>query len=201
MVRVAISVEGQTEEQFVKIVLYPHFERKNLYITPVNINGNINIQRVSDELGKLAYNFDRVTTLYDFYGFKGLMLHDTKETLEEQIKNKLQDSIRSKIYPYIQMHEFEAILFSCPSKLNDCLAGVNINISSWAEDVLKEHSDMPENINNSPQTAPSKRLEKHTNYKKTIDGPKIAKAIGLELLRQKCQGFNDWITMIEGWAV
>ncbi|MGV8948978.1 MAG: DUF4276 family protein [Candidatus Paracaedibacter sp.] len=57
----------------------------------------------------------------------------------------------------------------------------------------------PEAINDSRETAPSKRLEKHTTYRKTTYGPNIAKEIGLSEIRQKCAGFDTWISMIESW--
>jgi hypothetical protein len=51
------------------------------------MKGNISIDRVSGKLNRLIHNFDFVTTLYDFYGFKGLSDNETKKTLEEKIKN------------------------------------------------------------------------------------------------------------------
>jgi hypothetical protein len=36
------------------------------------MKGNISIDRVSGKLNRLIHNFDFVTTLYDFYGFKRL---------------------------------------------------------------------------------------------------------------------------------
>ena len=52
----------------------------------------------------------------------------------------------------------------------------------------------PEHINNSPQTAPSKRiLALVPHYKKTVDGPLIAEDIGLDAIRAQCPHFNNWI--------
>ncbi|WP_199769702.1 DUF4276 family protein [Aeromonas sp. ASNIH2] len=49
-------------------------------------------------------------------------------------------------------------------------------------------------MNNSPQTAPSKRiLALVPNYKKTLHGPLIAEDIGLDAIRAQCPHFNRWI--------
>ncbi|NJL76090.1 MAG: DUF4276 family protein [Saprospiraceae bacterium] len=58
----------------------------------------------------------------------------------------------------------------------------------------------PEEINESAQTAPSKRIIQYLpNYEKQKSqvGPMIAEDIGLELLRQRCPHFNEWITKLE----
>ncbi len=56
----------------------------------------------------------------------------------------------------------------------------------------------PEDINEGPQTAPSKRiLEFIPEYAKAQVGPLAAKAIGVEKLRQHCPHFNEWLASLE----
>ena len=56
----------------------------------------------------------------------------------------------------------------------------------------------PEQINNSPETAPSKRLEKwNGQYGKTTDGIAIAAAIGIVRMREKCPLFDAWLCALE----
>ena len=66
---------------------------------------------------------------------------------------------------------------------------------------LKEICDdnpNPETINNSKETAPSKRLTKYIRrFKKTSDSINITKNIGLAKIRIKCPNFNDWVTKLE----
>jgi hypothetical protein len=50
MVRVGISVEGTTEERFIKILLVPYLSTKGIYVTPVSLNGNVSVARVKHEL-------------------------------------------------------------------------------------------------------------------------------------------------------
>lgn len=70
-------------------------------------------------------------------------------------------------------------------------------MQAWAQGVLAQFDGNPEQINNSPQTAPSKRLIKHTAYRKTTHGPKIAQTIGIDKIREKCAGFNAWLSQLE----
>ena len=93
--------------------------------------------------------------------------------------------------PNLMLHEFEALLFSAPEK-----------IAEWLDDqallapmaAIRAAFATPEHINNSPQTAPSKRiLALVPHYKKTVDGPLIAEDIGLDAIRAQCPHFNNWI--------
>jgi hypothetical protein len=59
-------------------------------------------QTPNQALFPLIHNFDFVTTLYDFYGFKGLSDNETKKTLEEKIKNGIKQGQQHKIIPYVQ---------------------------------------------------------------------------------------------------
>jgi len=104
---------------------------------------------------------------------------------------------RGKIIPYIHMYEFEGLLFSSPSTIATVLQQDEIRL--WAEDILHQFHGNPELINNSSQTAPSKRLAV-TPYRKTTHGPNIAKEIGLDILRGKCKGFGDWLSRLEALA-
>lgn len=202
MVNVWISIEGSTEERFVTTLLDPHFSPMGIYLRPVNMEGNVTLQRVAREIKVLANNSGYVTTMYDFYGFKDKNSNETKKSLEDKIKNYIGDSnIAHKVFPYIQMYEFEGLLFSSPMAISNNIGATNssVKVLSWAQSILDNFNNNPEAINDSRETAPSKRLERYTNYKKTINGPDIAKEIGLSQIRQKCAGFDTWITMIESW--
>lgn len=196
MVRLGISVEGTTEERFIKTVLVPYLAQKGIYVTPVPINGNVSVDRVKHELRNLAYSFEYISTFYDFYGFKGKVEGETKTTLESRIKGAIKEELREKLIPYIQMYEFEGLLFSSPETI--ALVLQDESLSAWATDILVAFNHNPEKVNDSPETAPSKRLEKSTNYRKTTHGPNIAKQIGLAKMRDMCSGFDHWLTKLEG---
>ncbi len=194
MVRVGISVEGLTEERFMEIVLQPHFLKKNIFVVPISLGGNINVDRVGRELTKLLYSFDVVSTFYDFYGFQKKEADETKESLETRILRTLPADRQQKCIPYIQMYEFEGLLFSSPSALASVLN--DKECCTWAEKILQEFGNNPESINDSPQTAPSKRLVE-TPYRKVTHGPMIAQEIGLPILRERCTGFGVWLNSLE----
>ncbi|OUS23566.1 hypothetical protein A9Q98_14630 [Thalassotalea sp. 42_200_T64] len=195
MVRVGISVEGTTEEKFIKQVLAPYFSVKNIYLTAISLGGDVNVDKVSTELKKLANNFDHVTTFYDFYGFKQVDADETKASLEDKILARVHDNIKTKLIPFVQNYEFEGLLFSDPESMGLVLK--SNKVTEWAQDILDQFGGDPERINNSRQTAPSKRLIAHTDYRKTTHGPKIAKEMGIDKIREMCAGFNAWLTEIE----
>ena len=152
--------------------MVPYLSQKQIYVTPVSINGNVSVDRIKHELRNLAYNFDYVSTFYDFYGFKGKVAGETKISLESRIKGSIKEEIRGRLIPYIQMYEFEGLLFSSPEAIAMVLQDESLNV--WANDILKSFNNNPEKVNDSVETAPSKRLEKSTNYRKTTHGPNIA---------------------------
>ncbi|VVH62341.1 hypothetical protein BSPWISOX_880 [uncultured Gammaproteobacteria bacterium] len=192
MTRLLISVEGKSEWKFVEQVLQPHFANLEVYIKLHNMKGNISIDRVSGKLNRLIHNFDFVTTLYDFYGFKRLSDNETKKTLEDKIKNGIKQGQQHKIIPYVQMYEFEALLFSDSVKM---ASGLKTN-QGWIDEVVNDFSDL-ETINNSKETAPSKRIENNATYIKTQHAPIILQEIGLPKIREKCRGFNAWLAQLE----
>lgn len=195
MVRVGISVEGETEERFFKSLLIPYLAKSDIFVSPINLGGNISINRVEKELKKLAHSFDYVSTFYDFYGFKGKSPNETKASLELRIYEAIiEEEIKRKIFPYIQMHEFEGLLFSSPDAIAYELQ--DKSLVSWASQILQKFENQPEKINDSAETAPSRRLGKF-NYRKTTHGPNIAQLIGLENIRAMCPGFNEWMTHLE----
>jgi hypothetical protein len=132
MTRLLISVEGKSERKFVDQILKPHLSNFGVYVgKPQDMRGNISIDRVSRKLNSLVDNYDFVTTLYDFYGFgkRGLEDDETKETLEKKIKESIKSNQQHKIIPYIQMYEFEALLFSDAE-----IMAKNLNVSqNWID--------------------------------------------------------------------
>lgn len=197
MVRIAISVEGQTEERFVQMSIVPYLQERGIYALPFllgHTGGNVSFTRIKKDLNKLANSFDKVTTFYDFYGFRDKNDDESKASLEQKIKDCVAAPLRDRIIPYIQMHEFEGLLFSSPEAIASVLE--EDELLTWAKDILRQFSGDPERINDSPQTAPSKRLAS-TPYRKITHGPNIAKEIGLDVLRTKCAGFGVWLETLE----
>ncbi len=198
MVRLAISVEGPTEERFVKMVLEPHLQAREIYATPIPLGsngGDVSLSRIRRDLNELSRNFDKVTTLYDFYGFRGKAENENKASLEQKIVGCVAERLRRRVIPYVQMYEFEGLLFSSPEAIENNIR--QDGLAEWANNVLRQFGNNPEMINDSEQTAPSKRLINRANYIKTTHGPDIAKEIGLVVLRERCAGFGNWLAALE----
>ena len=205
MIRLAISVEGPTEEEFVKNVLAGHLRTVGVESQPILLGrdgGNVTISRLASDMAELQRNFDRVTSLVDFYGFRDKE-GDTPEQLEQRVFQEVDRMVnrswdQSKVFPYVQRHEFEALLFSNVA----AFAAVN----SATEEAITElrrircRFQTPEDINDSSETAPSKRiLSVIPRYKKVVDGSLIAETTGLNAIRSECPRFNSWLERLESF--
>ena len=121
---------------------------------------------------------------------------DRMHFLFEKIAEDMPEKLRHKFIPYIQLHEFEGLLFSDVDAFKLTFDEKNIDF-----DKIRSAADSfenPELINNSPLTAPSKRLiAAIPGYNKVIDGNCVAMDIGLNKIRLKCPLFNEWVEKLE----
>ena len=208
MIRIAISVEGQTEDEFCKQILIPYFRNYDIELVSIIVTtkrkkcgikykgGCINLDRIQSELIKILPNFDYVTTFYDLYGFD-IEGEYTADELEMKICEKLNNN--QKLIPYIQKYEFETLLFSKPSYYEDYFNDIDAKIE--IENIVNSCGGV-ENINNSRETAPSKRIDKFFDkydeqYDKVFHGASILEDIGLDILLDKCDRFKKWINTIQ----
>lgn len=206
LIRIALSVEGQTENEFCKKVLTPFFRNNDIEMAPIIVTtskdacgrkhkgGCINIDRIKNEVRKLLPSYDYVSTFYDFYGFRDRPCDNVNEL--EEILYKLFDD--QKFIPYIQKYEFETLLFSKPDYYKDYFKTDAVATAMKA--MVTNFPDI-ESINDSPETAPSKRMEslfelKKEKYDKVAYGEGIAYDIGLAEIRAKANRFNAWIEKI-----
>jgi hypothetical protein len=218
MIRVHVICEGQTEEMFVNEILVETFLAKDVYLIPALIGkpghkgGNFKFDRLLTDVqtrllgDKTAY----CTTFFDFYGlpedFPGKKQAKTKngaaakahcllKELTEKLKEEVGENPLTRFIPYVQMYEFEGLLFSDPVKLAQ---GIDQpNIQGQLQQVRNSFAS-PEEINDSPITAPSKRIiNLYSGYEKPIHGSLAAIEIGLNVIRQECAQFNDWLNRIE----
>lgn len=106
--------------------------------------------------------------------------------------------------PYVMMHEFEAILFS------DCGALARVVAQTSTSQVqglraalqgIRDEFETPETINDSDETAPSKRIYRVApNYRKRGMGMQAVQGIGLDGIRGECLHFGDWLGRLERLA-
>lgn len=200
MIRVAIVVEGQTEEEFVKICLAKHPRLKEVEPTPISLQGNVSADRLAQDMTRLLPSFDGVTSFVDFYRFRkkgDKTIDELQDELTRRIKDMLGDRLRlDKVFPYVQKYEFEGLLFSdvdAFGKVIDLPAG---SVEKLRE--IREAFPTPEDINDDPRTAPSKRISKIIpRYRKVNHGPLIADHTGLAAIRAQCPRFNNWVARLE----
>ena len=221
MIRLNVVVEGQTEEGFVAGLLAPHLASRGIVTAArcvtcgrkhgVVFKGGLPSYAVArrdlwqwlrEDRGPDA----RFTTMFDLYalphGFPGFK--ETQETsdcqkrifaIEESLSADLADR---RFIPYLQLHEFEALLFSDPGKFAVFFPHHEAEIIALS--AVAAQFAGPEDIDDGPETAPSKRIGQQLPAylkMKAAAGPQIAAAIGLPAIRAKCPHFNQWLTTLE----
>ena len=223
MTRLLVHVEGPTEEVFVNEVLAPHLYAAGWQAVSARILGSArsrgrrggirpwegarrDIQRHLREDPAC-----HVTTLVDYYALpedwpgraESPRFHSALEKVghvEAQVGADLSramgDGFRAdRFLPFIAMHEFEAWLFS------DCTAfsrGVGLPGLASALQAVRDGFATPEDINDSPETAPSKRiLALFPRYNKPLYGNTAALEIGLAKIRTQCPHFAAWLGRLE----
>lgn len=217
MKRLLILVEGPTEERFVKLVISDHLSARSVIAIPrilltkrvdngPNFKGGVTRwDQIKRDLRNLLgdTNAAGVTTLIDYYGLpKDVPGMNTRKGspvarvahVEKGIADHFNDR---RLRPFLMLHEFEAMLFTDIKKwehrFDDAAA-----IARLKNDVAGLE---PEDINEIPQTAPSKRiLRRLKDYEKPFHGPDALKDIGLDAIRAACPHFAAWLTWAEGLA-
>jgi len=197
MIRLGIVVEGATEEAFVRSILSPHLRAFRVDAKASSINGSVNLNRIVNEMAKFSHSFDAVTSLIDFYGF-GPPRDATADDLQARIDGELASRVKPgvHVFSYVQMHEFEALLFADVNGFA-VIAGAPANLVARLRSIRAQFPT-PEDINDSPATAPSKRIkEEHPRYGKVMGGRAVAEEIGLAGIRAECPRFDAWVARLE----
>ena len=190
MIRLAIAVEGRTEGEFVTEVLADHLREMSVEPTRIFLNGNVTVERLASYMERLSWSFDFVTSLVDFYGFRdkgNASIEELEQRILATVVSRINRSFdESRIFPYVQLHEFEGLLFS------DVNVFRSFGISEETLNSLigiRAQFRTPEDINDNVDTAPSKRLEGLLpEYDKVVFGPLVALEIGLDKIRVSMSG-------------
>ena len=216
MKRIIIICEGQTEQEFCKNVLAPYFSSFEIYLEAPTIKktqgGIVRWAVLKNQIerhlleDKTAY----LTTLIDYYGLyphhefpnwdEAERTSDRSkrmDILEKGMANDIRENLRYRFLPYIQLHEFEGLLFCDISVFETNFEAKEIIDFEYLAATIQEFTN-PELINDGNETAPSKRLERHIKgYNKKLYGATLALETGLNTIRKKCPRFNNWILQIE----
>lgn len=213
-----VVVEGPSEQLFVEGVLAPWLALHGIYACasrvgkPGHKGGNRYPIARLDMLNYLKQRKDTlVSCMFDFYGMQddwpgresaNSKNHDTKPRIVERailddISVDFADA-EHRLIPYVQMHEFEALLFTCPESLSTALGDQRAKEQFQS---IRDAFATPEHINDSRETAPSKRIcgvfnEYGKKYRKTFHGSLAANEIDVELIRAECPHFSEWIASL-----
>lgn len=225
-VRLLVHVEGETEESFVNEVLAPHLLDHGYTRVAARLFGNArqrdrrggvrSWKTVRGDITKHLAGDSRsfVALMADYYGMPGagdkawpgrldaakvphsgkapsveaLLLDDVAEAMGPKLDKR-------RFIPLVLMHEFEALLFS------DCAAfarGIGRSSLQGKLQAIRDGFTSPEEISDSPNTAPSKRVEGLVpGYQKPLQGTLAALEIGLPTIRAACPHFADWLMRLE----
>ena len=195
MIRLGISTEGATEREFVNRILRPHLTPFDIQVTAIDMRGNVSLDKIRGLLPALLGSFERVSTLYDFYGFKGRQAR-TITQLEADISALVPETQRHRLIPYLQQYEFEALLFAVPEQTVAWMQSPQA-LTAMREAVQRAGS--AENVNDHVATSPSHRIKAlFANYDKKLHGPEIIELAGLGAIRSQCARFDAWIAHLEG---
>ena len=215
MQKVLVLVEGQTEEKFVKEVLNPHLNNYGKYLIPTILNtkivksgpnfkgGIVSYAPVRRDLMRLLGDTSAlcVTTMFDLYGlpseFPGRSdAPATPYGKVQHIENAFRHEINHpRFLENLTLHEFEGLLFTTPAEIARALHEPNRE-PELAK--IRASFQTPEEINDNPKTAPSKRLEGlFPIYNKLFYGIVISKRIGLQAIRAECPHLHQWVSRLE----
>ncbi|PWK22647.1 uncharacterized protein DUF4276 [Arcicella aurantiaca] len=216
-----IIVEGQTEAEFVERLLISYLSNQGLHtnIQPIKItmsgggHGFNNIEHFRNTIKPIMYYKDEpiITTMIDYSGINSekkmpnylncIEKSDVEQRIlcmEESLKNYV-NTIKpyTNFIPNILRHEFETLLFANPED------GFDLEDEQIKREIidLKSKYLSIEDINSSPETFPSKRIESiyssiNKKYNKIADGVDIAELTGINSILKECPHFKNWLDKI-----
>ena len=223
MARLHLFVEGQTEQTFADTVLKPHLANFGVFMhNPALIahaykkgkfhkGGGRNFlamqkdihTRLKEDSGSDVF----FTTMIDLYDLPSnfptneeaeKLSHLPYKRVEVLEMSWFDETGDNRFIPFIQLHEFEAYLFSDVSRFDFFFDNADTEISALRK--MADKVSSPELIDDGQHTAPSKRIggqfPEYEDSKPSI-GSQMAERIGLENIRSKCPHFNGWLKRLE----
>ena len=217
-VRLYVTVEGQTEKEFADLTLKRHLAGYSIDVRPRVVvtnrklgkrGGVLDFDKIKGDLSRLMkedqHEEARFTTMVDLYALpaefpgwtearKKVQPAERVAMLETALEAEFADT---RFLPFIQLHEFEALLYCDLGELQRRIANSESGINALKNEVIHLK---PEEINEGSTTAPSKRIIRHVpiyERNKVRVGAPAAASIGLDNLRAKCPHFGKWVTRLE----
>ena len=222
MCEIVAIVEGETEQAFVRDQLAAHLGYRGTAIWAVlpgknrRRGGVKRWESARSDILRTLKERRYCTTMFDYYamprdwpgreGAVRLPWHRRASRVEEEIladiAAEVGDSFNpAQFIPYVQLHEFEALLFANTVEL----AARATAISSRPEaelrrqfDQILEAAEHPEAIDDGRDTCPSRRIAGIVaGFRKRIHSPQITERIGMGVLTDRCTHFGEWVRRLE----
>jgi Domain of unknown function (DUF4276) len=219
---VVVVCEGQTEREFCREVVAPHLAPRGVYLAgtlrgkPGRKRGGIaSWASYRGELIRLAKERStrHVGVLVDYYrlppDWPGRTVAATKPVphrgpfIETALKADLLDELGDRFVPCIEVHEFESLLFVEPETSALTIAiGAGLDdyelVAAQLAAIKSKCGGDAEAIDDSPQTAPAKRIISIVpGYDKVGWGVPAAADVSLNALRSGCRWLDRWLTSLE----
>lgn len=223
MTFLVVLCEGETEMDFVRLVLSAHFAAMGVTIHQILLGKKVThdvarfpggvfryepvYRHIMASLRQHSAHTSFVTTLIDLYAFPqdfpNYAKHDSllgrhrAESLEKAVQSQVNDK---RFVPHLQLHEFEALVLADPDQILNEFG--DDKPAEAVKALLREiHGRAPEDVDDTPSGAPSHRICRHVQgYRKRRMGPAIVSRIGLGNLRTVCPHFGAWLTRLEELA-
>ncbi len=228
MVRLLLHVEGQTEETFVSEVLREHLASRGYSSVGARLLGPARqrhrrggVRSWPSALKGICSHLRQdpqciAGTMVDYYGLpargsgawpgrlEAAKVRGAVERRAGTVERALGDSVaaemgagfeRCRFVPYVMMHEFEAMLFSDCSGFGSAIG--RTDLSAPLKEIRRAF-DTPEDIDDSQESAPSKRiLHLLPSYEKPLMANLGVLHIGLETIRGECRHLDRWLQRLE----
>jgi hypothetical protein len=218
MKRGLVLVEGQTEEQFVNDCLGPYLRDKGLIlerptiVVTKRVAGGPNFKGGISSYGQVQRDLQRllhdghasvITTVLDYYAlpkdFPGMESRPagSPRSRVEHVETAWAAAAGDRRFvPHLALHEFEAWVYADPSRLEPFMFDDDPGVIEAITKIAASHPT-PEDIDDGPMTAPSKRLrDVFAAYQKPLHGPLAVSAIGIDRIRDVCSHFDCWLSKL-----
>jgi hypothetical protein len=219
-----IIVEGGTEQTFVQDQLVAHLALRNVnvwHVLPGRHRNRGGVKKwvvAQQDIIRTLKERRYCSTMFDYYAmpldwpgrneastkpWRERALH-VEAMMHADIVSAMGGSFHPKYFiPYVELHEFEALAFADVTILASVLAPVGPKKETEATllDRFREilsAAGHPEAIDDGYETCPSRRIESIVPaYKKRLLGPTVTKRIGINVLRERCTHFGEWLARLE----
>lgn len=216
MREICVVVEGQTEEQFIKMVLAPLALAQGTYVQPIIVRTNRSKAKVHKGGGSswkhyrnlvqslTAQHWERIGVMFDLYAcpsdtpgysasLTGTQLHSAVALGTQQDLEYIAPR-RALAGPIL--HELETLVLAA---IATEATEADDEIVAHAKAAIRDAGDNVEMVNGNPNTAPSKRLEAWwPGYEKVLYGAVLLAEPPWQEIADRCPTFSTWWNRLLG---